>query len=192
MDETEELGAPPVARKSGLFRSGRWILYLIAICAVVIVFAGVYRPESRDPLPKSGKYLPPVPLYSVEGKPVKLDLRGKNRLVVFWATWCGPCRMETPGLKDIYDRYAKSGFEVTGISTDEDGPYAVKPFLQANQIRYPIYLATREATVEFGGVDAIPAGFLVNKRGEVVRRYVGYHDPNELAADIEQLLKNSP
>ena len=108
---------------------------------------------------------------------ITLDsLRGKVILINFWATWCGPCRMEIPDFNELYDKYNEQGFEVLAISiSDPRGP--LLEFKNAYNIFYPIlYGNQREMSkiqMEYGGIYSIPISFLIDKSGEVIRVYPG-------------------
>ncbi len=130
---------------------------------------------------------------------ITLDsLRGKVILINFWATWCGPCRMEIPDFNELYDKYNEQGFEVLAISiSDPRGP--LLEFKNAYNIFYPIlYGNQREMSkiqMEYGGIYSIPISFLIDKSGEVIRVYPGaiikQFDPSmytDLVMNIENAL----
>ena len=130
---------------------------------------------------------------------ITLDsLRGKVILINFWATWCGPCRMEIPDFNELYDKYNEQGFEVLAISiSDSRGP--LLEFKNAYNMFYPVlYGNQREMSkiqMEYGGIYSIPMSFLIDKRGEVIRVYPGaiikQFDPSmytDLVMNIENAL----
>ena len=104
----------------------------------------VKRVEETAQAPSTdvGATMPPYQATLLDGKPFDLTAeRGKN--VVFlnvWATWCGPCRFEIPELEKMHAKYGSRGFEVVGVSVDESGAEAVKPFVKEQPIGYPIAL----------------------------------------------------
>ena len=130
---------------------------------------------------------------------VTLDsLKGKVVLINFWATWCGPCRMEIPDFNELYRDYNDKGLEVLAISID-DGRDALLNFKNAYNIFYPILYGTRsqmsKIQMEYGGIYSIPITFLLNKKGEVIRVYPGaiikQFDPGmytDLVMNIENAL----
>jgi thiol-disulfide isomerase/thioredoxin len=135
---------------------------------------------------------PPAPdfeLAGLDGKIVRLsDFEGKVVLVDFWATWCGPCRMEVPHLKELYSRYSGKGLELVGISLDTAGPGVVRPFVEKNDIPYTIVMGDQATANLYGGVTAIPTAFLIDRKGRVIKKYVGYRPLETFVADIEPLM----
>ncbi len=113
---------------------------------------------------------------------------GKVLYITFFATWCPPCVQEVVVLKELQDQLANSGFSVIGLSVDEEGAAAVAGFVEKKAINYPVLMAEFKTTMDFGGVYGIPVSFLVNKNGNVVKRYTGYVQRQVLEKDIHSLL----
>ena len=87
------------------------------------------------------KRAPDFELKDREGKTVRLsDYAGKVVLLDFWATWCGPCRSSIPWFNQLYAEYGPAGFVVLGVSMDEDGWTAVKPFMEKLPVAYPVLM----------------------------------------------------
>jgi len=105
---------------------------------------------------------------ALDGKKINLaDMKGKVVLVDFWATWCGPCVGEMPTVKGVYDKYHDKGFEILGISLDESRD-DVEKFLQKNKLPWPQYFDGKQWNNEISsrfGIDAIPAEWLIDKKG---------------------------
>jgi thiol-disulfide isomerase/thioredoxin len=128
-------------------------------------------------------------LKDVSGKAVKSsDFADKVVILDFWATWCGPCRMEIPGFIELQKQYADKGLVVVGVSLDQDGASAVKPFIEKMGINYPIVLGDETVVSAFGGVEGIPTTFIIDRKGQIVRKHVGYAPKAEFEADIKPLL----
>ena len=120
------------------------------------------------------------------------SLQGKVTLVNYAATWCEPCRRETPDLVAAADKYRPAGFEIVGIMMD-DGSYAtmntvVKQYAAQYAISYPLIRPDDDPLLRFSGI-GLPTSILLDRRGRAVRTYVGPVSPAQLSADIEELLQ---
>ena len=137
-------------------------------------------------------YMPPFELPDVEGNLVSsASFEGDVLLVNFWATWCGPCIEEMPELSELHKEYADQGFSVIGISLDVDGPEVVKPFLEAYPVSYPVLLDDNTVADQFGGVWGLPVSFLVDREGNIVRRFIGIFPFEATQPMLQALLKAS-
>lgn len=127
-------------------------------------------------------------LTSVDGEPLRLsDYQGKVVLVNFWATWCGPCVVETPSLVRMYNKYKDKGFSVIGVAlqSEEDG---VKKFIKQYQVPYAM---GRDTTNEVGlryQVFALPSSFLFSSEGKVKRAFTGFVTEAALEKELQKLL----
>ena len=140
-------------------------------------------------LGSTGEPAPEIAGPTTQGETFRLsDHKGKVVLVNFWATWCGPCRMEIPDLVALQERYGPRGFTVVGVSTDDQGLDYVRAFIQKSPINYPILVVPDGVKEAYGGVPAIPASFLINKRGQIVYSVEGLTTEAALAPRIEGLL----
>lgn len=137
----------------------------------------------------AGTRMPAFSLESVrDGKTVESrDFDGKVLLLTFFATWCPPCAEEVPILKKLHRELSDAGFSVIGVSVDQ-GPAIVAKFVKNRAINYPVLMAGPKTTRDFGGVYGIPVAFLVNKSGNVVKRYTGYVQHGVLEKDVRSLL----
>ncbi|TKB28474.1 TlpA family protein disulfide reductase [Desulfopila sp. IMCC35006] len=134
--------------------------------------------------------MPTFALESVrDGKIIKSDsFQGKVLLLTFFATWCPPCAEEVPVLRKLHNELEGAGFSVVGLSVDQQGAAVVAKFIEKQDITYPVLLAEAQTTIDFGGVYGIPVAFLVNKSGNVVKKYTGYIQHDILEKDIRGLL----
>ncbi len=104
-----------------------------------------------------GKAAPAFTLKTVDGKTVSLsDYKGKAVLLNFWATWCGPCKLEMPWLIDLQKKYAAQGFTVLGISEDDGSPKNVGDFAAKMGVDYPVLMADDKTSTAYGGIDYLP------------------------------------
>lgn len=157
------------------------------VTATLVQFPGE---EQILRLDKIGTFAPTwkQPLDAVAGAvPASMSsLRGKVVLLDFWATWCGPCRMMSPQLSKWQTTYGKQGLSIVGVTTD-DVPTATRT-AQALSMTYAVASDTNAAAMSAYGVRAIPAMFLIDKKGVIREVLVGY-DPMR-HAEIEKLLQS--
>tara|TARA_B100001750_G_scaffold182909_1_gene151618 strand:+ start:19 stop:615 length:597 start_codon:yes stop_codon:yes gene_type:complete len=113
------------------------------------------------------------------------NMKDKVILINFWATWCGPCRMEIPDFNELYKKYSDKGLEILGISISDTKEQLVN-FLKAYTIDYPVLYGSQgdmqKVIIDYGGVYSIPMSFLIGKNNEIKRIYPGailkQYDPN--------------
>lgn len=135
---------------------------------------------------------PDFTLRDAEGRQVRLaDYRGKVVLLNFWATWCGPCRVEIPWFIDFEKQYKDRGFAVLGVSMDEEGWEAVRPYLDRMRVNYRVLMGDSMVSDLYGGVDSLPTSFMIDRDGRVARVHIGLVSRSEYQDDIDKLLDRS-
>ncbi len=133
-------------------------------------------------------------LRAVTGAPIKLSsYAGKVLLVNLWATWCQPCRLETPELVKLHKEFRPQGVELVGLSTENPDATAesVRKFVQDFNVDYRVGWATPEVAIALmQGRDAIPQSFVISRNGRVVRRFVGFN-PMSTPSQIRQAIQEA-
>lgn len=152
--------------------------------------------KEKEPIPA-----PDFSVADINGNPVSLnDFRGKVIILDFWATWCIPCRQELPHFQELHEAYKDRGFAMVGVSVDQGGTAMVKPFVEKNRLTYVNLIATEEMAKlygegtpaikkMYGPIQGIPATFIINKKGEIVQKYVGEVPRRIFEAHIKKLLE---
>jgi len=122
------------------------------------------------------------------------ELKGKVILLNFWATWCPPCREEIPYLNELNKKYKKDGLVVIGIALDQGGPEKARKFVEENGVEY-INLMGDEAMVEafgkipgLGPIQGIPTTFIIDRQGQICRRFVGLTKKHVFEEILKQVL----
>ena len=140
--------------------------------------------------PWSGGATPPLALEDLQGRRHDLaDYRGKVVLVNFWATSCTTCVHEMPNIVATHERYKARGYETLAVAMSYDPPAYVMNFAESRKLPFSVAIDnTGSVAKSFGDVRLTPTSYLINKRGEIVKRYVGEPDFPALHALVEQLL----
>jgi cytochrome c biogenesis protein CcmG/thiol:disulfide interchange protein DsbE len=148
-----------------------------------------------------GKPAPAFTLEDLGGKKVSLaDYKGKALMINFWATWCTPCRIETPWLIELRNQYAAQGFEVLGISADDidrgdparlnEEKQGIARFVRKMQIPYPVLIDGDSISQPYGGLDVLPTSFFVDRNGNLVAEQVGVTSKDEIERNIKKAMGN--
>jgi len=140
------------------------------------------QPDTRQPAPVFS-------LYDSHGKKRNLsEFRGRVVLINFWATWCAPCRVEIPWLKQVQDRYAKDGFTVLGVAMDQAGWRSLTPFLAQYKVNYPVLLGDVKIARLYRVRQVLPKTFFLDRKGRIVAVHNAILSPTSLDRIIRVLL----
>ena len=153
-------------------------------------FAAVLAFSLAAPVASEAKQAPAFTVKTLEGKPLKLaDLRKRPVIVDFWATWCQPCRASMPHLSAMQTRYQKQGLAVIGMSVDETGAQSVKKYASGLGVKFTLAMANDEVLDAYGPIRSIPTTFFINRKGDIVRRVVGYIDGETMEDYVKEILE---
>jgi peroxiredoxin len=166
------------------------------ILALLLVVAGIaafytFRPKrgSGSAHAKTGAVAPDFVLPNLDGGQLQLSsYRGKVVLLDFWATWCVPCREETPNFVHLQEKHGSRGLQIIGVSMD-DSPGPVREFYQQFRMNYPVVMGTAATGEAYGGVLGLPIAFLIDPEGRIYAKHIGATDPAVFEKDIATLLQ---
>lgn len=146
-------------------------------------------PSTAAELPKYGP-APAWKLQDLNGQVVSSEqFKGKVVVIDFWATWCGPCRLEIPGYIELHRKYGAEGLVVIGVSLDQGGSEVVKAFAGKMGINYPLLMGDELIQTAFGGLEAIPTTFVIDRTGQVRHRKVGAAEAAEYEKSVLAVLR---
>ena len=183
-----------------------WIIPALTFLIICVFGAGCEKKEKSNPgpgtnqtrvnletreSPQEGFLAPSFSLQKLNGSVVKLiDYKGKVVLVNFWASWCGPCKMEIPSLNRLYQKRKSTGFEIVAISLDRTPVSKLAAFVKEKQMDFPILLNPDGDVSERYMVRGIPSSFLLDKKGMIKWKVVGgmEWDRADVLSRIDQLL----
>lgn len=147
----------------------RTLRFLCLVLLAALGAAPALRAEPIGPLPA-----PAWALTDLAGQTVRSDqFKGKVVVVDFWATWCGPCREEIPGYIALQKKYGQDGLVIVGVSLDRRGAETVKKFAEREGMNYVVVIGDATTVEAFGGFDAIPTTFLIDRDGNIRDRKTG-------------------
>jgi peroxiredoxin len=172
----------------------RTLLISATALLVACFFTGCSSPrgvkaQSLKP-DKDRRSAPEFSLKDADGKSVRLeDYKGKVVLLDFFATWCGPCKIEIPWFMEFERKHKDKGFNVVGVSMDDEGWEVVKPFLAGLGVNYRVVIGNDATAQLYGGVDALPTTFLIDRTGKIAAVHIGLASKKDFEDGVEQLLQ---
>lgn len=140
-----------------------------------------------------GQTAPAFSLVDLNGKKVSLaDFKGKPVLVNFWATWCGPCKLEMPWLEEFSHKYASQGLIILGVAADDAPKNVIAGVVAKSGVTYPVLLKDSKVEDLYGGVEYLPESFYVGRDGKVMLATAGLTSEgggkDEIEANIKKLV----
>jgi thiol-disulfide isomerase/thioredoxin len=168
------------------------ILVVVALVAALMLYFGYHqaRRTGTGSVPRltQSTLAPDFSLESLDGKTLRLsDLRGKAVLLNFWATWCGPCKIEMPWFVDLQKQYGSQGLQIVGVAMDDASKEDISKFAKEMGVNYPILIGKESVGDQYGGVPALPESFLISRDGKIVDKIIGLRGK----ADIEEAVKKA-
>src|SRR5215831_17525003 len=172
-------------------------LFFVAAIVAALLFVGFHAarragngPDTLDP---AGKPAPDFTLQTLGGKNVTLSsLRGKAVLLNFWATWCGPCKIEMPWFVELQKEYGAQGLQIVGVAMDDSSKDDIAKFAQEMGVNYPVLLGKEAVGDAYGGVPALPESFFIGRDGKIVDRIIGLKGKGEIEDSIKKALNTQP
>jgi thiol-disulfide isomerase/thioredoxin len=135
---------------------------------------------------------PDFTLQSLDGKTVRLsDFRGKPVVLNFWATWCGPCKIEMPWFVDLQKEYGPAGLQFLGVAMDDASTKDIAEFAESMKVNYPILIGKESVGDDYGGVQFLPETFYIDRNGKVVDKAFGLKGRGEIEDAIKKILAPS-
>lgn len=177
----------------------RWTIAVVGSLALALMAVGVSIPWFRSSSTSSqGTACDAVArpanlnftLRDLDDKDVNLaSFKGKVIVLDFWATWCGPCKIEIPGFVDLQARYGPQGLQFVGISVD-DKLSLLKPYAAEQKMNYPVLQGLGHEDVQnaFGPIWGLPTTFVIGRDGRICRRHEGLTRKDIFESEIKSLL----
>ena len=168
-------------------------LVFVAMVAAGMLYFGFHMArrsgsESPGSIMKHGP-APDFTLESLDGKTLRLsDLRGKAVLLNFWATWCGPCKIETPWLVELQNQYGSQGLQVIGVAMDDSGKDEIAKFAKEMGMNYPVLLGKEAVGDAYGGIPYLPESFFIGRDGKIVDKVMGIDSRSVIEDGIKKAL----
>src|SRR6202045_2575629 len=172
-------------------------LVVVVFVVALMLYVGLHmaRRSGRLSTPRITRstVAPDFSLESLEGKTMRLsDFRGKAVLLNFWATWCGPCKIEMPWFVDFQKQYGSQGLQIVGVAMDDASKEDIGKFAKDMGVNYPILIGKEAVGDQYGGVPALPETFLIARDGKIVDKIIGLKGKAEIEDAIKEALNSRP
>jgi peroxiredoxin len=162
--------------------------FTLLLTALVLLSTTACKPKLALDVSSGQQPAPAFSLTDIDGKPLNLaDLKGKVVLLDFWATWCAVCKVEIPHFIDMQNKYGPKGLQIVGLSLD-DSANTVHEFASKMGMNYPIALADDRLATQYGGILGLPVAFVIDRNGNIVKKFVGETKPEVFEHEIIKLL----
>jgi len=166
----------------------------VAAIVAAMLFVGFHAARrsvgsADDSLDVAGKPAPDFTLESLEGKNIQLSgYKGQAVLLNFWATWCGPCKIEMPWFVELQKEYGPQGLQIVGVAMDDASKEDIAKFVKEMGVNYPILLGKEAVGEQYGGVNVLPTTFFIDRDGKIVAREFGLQSRSLFVDNIKKSL----
>jgi peroxiredoxin len=172
------------------------VLVVVAFVVALMLYFGYHkarRPGGAGEHIAQSTVAPDFSLETLAGKTMHLsDLRGKAVLLNFWATWCGPCKIEMPWFVDLQKQYGAQGLQIVGVAMDDASKEDIGKFAKDMGVNYPILIGKESVGDQYGGVPALPESFLISRDGKIVDKIIGLRGKADIEEAIRKALDTQP
>ncbi len=170
-------------------------LVVVALVGALMLYVGFHMARRTGSATRFAKstVAPDFSLESLEGKNVRLsDLRGKAVLLNFWATWCGPCKIEMPWFVELQNQYGREGLQVVGVAMDDASKEDIAKFAKDMGVNYPILIGKESVGDQYGGIPALPESFFIGRDGKIMDKIIGLKGKSEIEDSVKKALNTQP
>ncbi|MCK4273426.1 MAG: redoxin domain-containing protein [Dehalococcoidales bacterium] len=167
------------------------VVVALFLLMVVLAAAGCSGGSDGGQAPALGRVAPDFQLQKPDGQTISLvELRGRPVIINFWATWCGPCRMEMPALQEVYEdrEWAERGLIILAVNLGESAS-AVRKFMEANRLSFTVLLDTEQEVGMMYNISAIPTTYFVDNDGIIRHIKMGaFRERSEIDRSLLNML----
>ena len=172
------------------------IIVVAMVVALMLVFGlNVARKGSKPGLgtvQTTGGLAPDFSLQALDGTGVRLsDYRGKAVLLNFWATWCGPCKIEMPWFVELQKQYGPQGLQIVGVAMDDASTKDIADFAKEMGVNYPVLIGKESVGDAYGGVQFLPESFYIDRNGKIVDKAFGLKGKGEIEDAIKKIVAST-
>ncbi len=169
------------------------VLVVVAFVVALMLYFGYHQARRTGagsaPRLTQSSVAPDFSLEALDGKSLRLsDFRGKAVLLNFWATWCGPCKIEMPWFVDLQKEYGSQGLQIVGVAMDDASKEDISKFAKDMGVNYPILIGKESVGDQYGGVPALPESFLISRDGKIVDKIIGLRGKAEIEDAVKKAL----
>ena len=168
-------------------------LFFVAVLVAAMLYVASHgikgANNNSESLDVAGKPAPDFTLESLDGKNIQLSgYKGQAVLLNFWATWCGPCKIEMPWFVDLQKEYGPQGLQIVGVAMDDASKDDIAKFVKEMGVNYPILIGKEAVGNDYGGVNVLPTTFFIDRDGKIVAREFGLQSRSLFVDNIKKSL----